>query len=71
MTGIITSTKMTKAVVVAVYSTKVNNKYKKRYKSRKKYMVACENPRAYKVGDTVNIEPSRPISKNIKWVLTK
>lgn len=67
MTGIVTSNKMTKALVVTVYTTKVHPKYSKRYKSRKKYAASCIDSSKFKVGDTVEIVPTRPISKTISF----
>jgi ribosomal protein S17 len=65
MTGKITSNKMTKALVVTVFDTKVHAKYNKRYKSKKKYTVACLDSTKYSIGDTVEIISSRPLSKTI------
>jgi small subunit ribosomal protein S17 len=67
MTGIITSNKMTKAVVVTVFSTKLHDKYKKRYKSKKKYAAACVDSATFKLGDKVEIVSIRPISKTISF----
>lgn len=67
MTGLVTSNKMTNAVVVTVYSTKMDLKYKKRFKVRKKYVAYCENPSAFKMGDEVKIVAVAPISKTIRW----
>ena len=52
--GVVVSDKMAKTVVVAVDSFKTHPKYKKKYKSTKKY----------KVGDLVEIIPCRPMSKD-------
>jgi small subunit ribosomal protein S17 len=67
MTGIVTSNKMTKAVVVTVYSVKVHPKYQKRYKTKKKYYAACSDSLRYDIGQTVNIIETSPVSKLIKW----
>jgi len=66
LTGIVTSDKMQKTVVVEVESVKEHPKYKRRYKVHKKYKAHDEN-REYKVGDVVVIEETRPISKDKKW----
>jgi small subunit ribosomal protein S17 len=71
MTGIITSNKMTKAVIVTVYTTKVHPKYGKRYKTRKKYTVACSDSAKFNLGDTVEIKSSRPISKTIRFTVVE
>ena len=61
--GIVVSDKMAKTIVVAVTEFKTHPKYKKKYKSTKRYKVHDEEKR-YKVGDTVEIVPCRPISKD-------
>lgn len=67
MTGIVTSNKMTKALVVTVYSVKVHPKYKKRFKTKKKYYAACNNSSAFEIGQSVEIAETAPKSKLIKW----
>jgi len=67
MTGLVTSNKMTNAVVVTVFSTKMDNKYKKRYKIRKKYVAYVTDSSAFKIGDSVEIAATSPISKTIRW----
>jgi len=66
LTGIVTSDKMQKTVVVRVESVTEHPKYKRRYKVHKKYKAHDEN-KEYKVGDTVVIEETTPISKDKKW----
>lgn len=61
--GVVVSDKMTKTVVVAVDTFKTHSKYKKKYKSTKKYKVHDEEGKC-KMGDTVEIVPCRPISKD-------
>jgi small subunit ribosomal protein S17 len=67
MTGIVTSNKMTNALVVTVYRTKIHPKYQKRYKVRKKYSVACSDSSKFKIGQEVTIKECRPISKTISF----
>jgi len=67
MTGIVISNKMTKALVVNVFTTKVDPKYKKRFKTRKKYHVACQDASAFAVGQEVEIVPCAPVSKTIRF----
>ena len=57
---------MQKTVVVRVESVTEHPKYKRRYKVHKKYKAHDEN-KEYKVGDTVVIEETTPISKDKKW----
>lgn len=61
--GIVVSDKMAKTVVVSVDSLKTHSKYRKKYKSTKKYKAHDEEGK-YKVGDVVEIVPCRPISKD-------
>ncbi len=68
--GEITSDKMDKTVTVAVTTIKVHSKYKKRYKSTKKYK-AHDDKNEYKIGDVVVIEQCRPISKDKCWRVIK
>ena len=68
LTGKIVSNKMQKTVVVAVTSIKAHPKYKKRFKSTKKYQAHYEGE-MLNIGDTVMIEESKPISKNKNWIL--
>ena len=66
LTGIVTSDKMQKTVVVTVERVTEHPKYKRRYKVHKKYKAHDEN-KEYKVGDVVMIEETTPISKDKKW----
>lgn len=72
--GRVTSTKMQKTVVVAVESQKRHPLYNKISKSTMSYKVHDENG-ACKLGDTVRIVETRPLSKEKRWrvaeVLTK
>ena len=61
--GVVVSDKMEKTIVVAVTEFKAHPKYKKKYKSTKRYKVHDEENK-YKVGDAVEIVPCRPISKD-------
>ncbi|MDO8265247.1 MAG: 30S ribosomal protein S17 [Candidatus Parcubacteria bacterium] len=64
--GIIISDKMQKTVVVEVENIKEHPKYKRRFKTHKKYK-AHDEGNIYKTGDVVMIEECRPISKDKKW----
>ena len=64
--GIVVSDKMQKTVVVEVERIIEHPKYKRRYKSHKKYKAHDEN-QEYHVGDKVVIEETTPISKDKKW----
>ncbi|HOK35109.1 MAG TPA: 30S ribosomal protein S17 [Candidatus Pacearchaeota archaeon] len=64
--GIVVSNKMQKTVVVEVEQWAYQKKYKKRYKTHKRYKAHNENNNL-KIGDKVTIEETRPISKEKKW----
>ena len=64
--GRVVSDKMDKTIVVSVDAFKTHSKYAKKYKSTEKYKVHDEENK-YKIGDVVEIEPSRPISKDKKY----
>lgn len=64
--GQVTSTKMQKTVVVAVETTKHHPLYDKTSKSTVKYK-AHDEKNSCKLGDTVRIEETRPISKEKRW----
>lgn len=64
--GVVVSDKMDKTVVVAVDSFKTHTKYKKKYKSTKKYK-AHDSENKYKVGDKIEIVPCKPMSKDKRY----
>ncbi|OGZ23046.1 MAG: 30S ribosomal protein S17 [Candidatus Nealsonbacteria bacterium RIFCSPHIGHO2_12_FULL_38_18] len=68
--GKIISDKMQKTVVVEVERMKEHPKYKRRYKTHKKYKAHSEKDE-FKLGDTVMIEECRPISKDKRWRVIK
>jgi len=66
MDGVVVSDKMMKTVVVAVEKVKVHPKYLKRYKITERYK-AHDEENAYKTGDKVVIEETKPQSKEKRW----
>ncbi|MEI7511664.1 MAG: 30S ribosomal protein S17 [Candidatus Peregrinibacteria bacterium] len=66
--GIVTSAKMDKTIVVTVHSYKNHPIYKKPFRTSKKF-VAHDEMNACKEGDTVSIQESRPLSKRKCWVV--
>jgi len=64
--GIVTSDKMDKTIVVKVSRFVEHKKYGKRIKIAKKYKAHDEN-NSKKIGDPVEIEETRPISKDKKF----
>ncbi len=69
-TGVVTSTKMQKTIVVTVDTYKTHPKYQKRYKSSVKFYAHDENAVA-KLGDTVTISETRPLSRLKRWALVE
>ena len=66
-TGIITSNKMNKTLVVTVTSYKSHPKYHKRYQVSKKFYAHCDDATKFNIGDEITIAESRPISKLKRW----
>jgi len=68
--GIVVSDKMDKTIVVAVTQLSRHSAYGKYVRVTKKYHTHDEEGKA-KVGDTVRIVESRPLSKSKRWRLQK
>jgi small subunit ribosomal protein S17 len=68
--GEVVSNKMTKTIVVRVQRRFPHPQYKKIVTSYKKFYAHDEKAEA-KVGDTVRIEESRPLSKLKRWTLVE
>ncbi|WIG60242.1 MAG: SSU ribosomal protein S17p (S11e) [Ktedonobacterales bacterium] len=68
--GRVTSDKMQKTIVVAVESLKRDRLYKRTYKYTKKFKAHDETNSA-RIGDTVRIEETRPLSKDKRWRLVE
>lgn len=64
--GTVVSDKMNKTVVVRVDRLKKHPKYQKYYRISAKFK-AHDEKGEYKVGDTVVIQETRPISKEKRW----
>ena len=64
--GTVVSTKMDKTIVVEVERKFMHPLYKKFLRTTKKYHAHDENNSA-KVGDTVKIRETKPISKTKTW----
>ncbi|MBN1146478.1 MAG: 30S ribosomal protein S17 [Anaerolineales bacterium] len=67
MTGVVTSDKMDKTVIVEVARTYRHRLYKKVIHDRKRFMAHDEL--GSQVGDRVRIVESRPISRRKRWVV--
>ncbi|BFH16964.1 30S ribosomal protein S17 [Paenibacillus thiaminolyticus] len=68
--GKVVSDKMDKTVVVAVETYKKHDLYHKRIRYTKKFKAHDENNEA-KIGDTVKIMETRPLSKDKRWRLVE
>ena len=68
--GIVTSDKMDKSIVVTVERRVMHPKYGKFVKRSSTFMAHDEN-RDAKVGDTVKIVETRPLSKLKRWRLVE
>ncbi len=70
LVGRVTSNKMAKTVVVEVVRSTLNPMYKKYVRSRERYKAHDETDQ-YKVGDRVEIQEHRPISREKRWLVTR
>lgn len=68
--GKVVSDKMDKTIVVAIETYKKHDLYHKRIKHTKKFKAHDENNTA-KIGDTVKIIETRPLSKDKRWRLAE
>jgi len=64
-TGVVTSTKMNKTVVVTIEKVKSHPLYDKKVKTSKKFL--AHNELEVSEGDMVTIQESKPFSKNVKF----
>jgi small subunit ribosomal protein S17 len=64
--GVVTSTKMEKTVAVLVDRQFIHPLYKKVVRRSKKFL-AHDEKKACRVGDTVRIEETRPLSRQKRW----
>jgi small subunit ribosomal protein S17 len=67
LTGKVVSDKGDKTITVLVERKYLHPIYKKTVRSSKKYR-AHDEGNVYKIGDRVEFQESRPISKTKKWV---
>lgn len=70
LVGRVTSDKMDKTVIVEVIRDTRDPVYKKYVRSRERYK-AHDETNQYKVGDRVEIQEHRPISRDKRWLVTK
>ena len=70
LTGTVVSDKMEKTVVVAVERQIRHGLYGKSQRKTSKFVAHNEDDEA-KVGDTVAITESRPLSRRKRWIVTR
>ena len=70
LTGRVVSDKMEKTVTVAVERKVRNETYGKLQRRTSTFLAHNENNEA-KLGDTVNIAESRPLSRRKRWIVTR
>ena len=70
LTGIVVSDKMEKTVVVAVERQVQHEIYRKGQRKTSKFVAHNENNEA-RIGDTVAIAESRPLSRRKRWIMTR
>ena len=68
LTGTVVSDKMEKTIVVQVQRRYKHPRYRKYVSERIRYKAHDENNEA-KIGDTVRIVSSRPLSRDKRWIL--
>jgi small subunit ribosomal protein S17 len=64
--GVVVSDRMDKSIVVEVTRTVLHPLYKKYVRKRSRFM-AHDEQNSYKIGDTVHITESRPLSRRKRW----
>lgn len=69
-TAVVVSNKMNKTVVVATERTTMHPLYKKYLKRRQKFKAHDENNEC-RIGDTVLVQETRPLSKEKHWKVVK
>ncbi len=69
-TGVVVSNSMDKSIVVAV-KRKVKHPIYGKFINRTKKLMAHDEENTCKVGDTVRISETRPLSKNKSWRLVE
>jgi small subunit ribosomal protein S17 len=68
--GTVVSDKMDKTIVVIVHTYKMHPKYKKRYRTSKKFY-AHDPQNTHKIGEEVTIYETRPYSKLKRWTVVE
>ncbi len=68
--GIVVSDKMEKTIVVEIMMRKLHPLYKK-YLTRTKKVKAHDEKNEARIGDTVRVSESRPLSRDKRWRLAE
>lgn len=68
--GVVVSNKMDKSIVVAI-KRKVKHPIYGKFVNRTKKLMAHDEENLCKIGDTVRISETRPLSKNKSWRLVE
>ncbi|HAE23508.1 MAG TPA: 30S ribosomal protein S17 [Spirochaetaceae bacterium] len=68
--GVVVSDKMEKTIVVEIVTRKLHPLYKK-YLTRSKKVKAHDETNDAKMGDTVRVVETRPLSKDKRWRLAE
>jgi small subunit ribosomal protein S17 len=67
--GKVTSTAQNKTIIVTVDTYKNHPKYKKRFKTSKKYHIHNPENKKFEIGEEVTFYETKPISKLKKWTI--
>lgn len=70
MRGEIVSLKQPRTAVVKVTVTKTHRKYRKQYRVSSRYQARLPEGE-WQLGDAVEITETRPLAKNVKWLITQ
>ena len=70
LVGVVTSDKMDKTITVQIVRRLLEPKYKKFVRVRRHFK-AHDERNEYHVGDRVEIQESRPLSRTKRWVVTR
>lgn len=68
--GTVSSNKMDKTIVVTVHTYKTHPKYKKRYRTSKKFY-AHDPENKFQIGEDVTIYETRPMSRLKRWTVER
>lgn len=69
--GVITKASQDKTIIVTVYTYKNHPKYKKKFRTSKKYHVHNAENKKFEIGEDITFYETRPISKLKKWTIEK